>query len=286
MANTNLVEWDIITEADFNEMQFDSGVIVKNFDPTTFEMPDEGDLEVVTTGDISLNYGLTLANLGDDVNNIFFQYLELEVATGVSAATLGVTTLGFGAADIKRALGAADVDGNKITTRMYLKSTDFENIAWIGKKLGGGLVAVVIPKALCTSGLGITTTKAGKGKIACTFTGFRSISNKSKAEMEFYSVGTSGVKITAQPADVTTTVGTATTFSVTASGTSLTYQWEVLPVGGATYSNISGATSATLSLSTSDVISAASGNKYRCKISDSTGMIYSESATLTVSTGA
>lgn len=190
-TNINLMDWDIITEDDFEDMQFDSGVIVKNFDPSSFKKPSEGDLEFVTSGDISVNYNMTRTNLGDDINNIFFQYLELQVITGVETANITVTALGFGVNSLKRALGAADVEDNKVTTRLYLKSEDFENVAWVGHKIGGGYVAVVMPKSLSTGGLGITATKGGKGRMSLTLTGFRSIKDKTKPEMEFYSTSAS-----------------------------------------------------------------------------------------------
>lgn len=67
--------------------------------------------------------------------------------------------------------------------------------------------------------------------------------------------------ITAQPANTTRCAGTTASFSVTATGNSPTYQWQVSTNGGGTYTNIAGATSATLTLS--GVTTAMSGNLYR-----------------------
>ena len=49
--------------------------------------------------------------------------------------------------------------------------------------------------------------------------------------------------ITGQPSNATICAGSNNTFSVTASGTALTYQWQLSTDGGTNYSNIAGATS-------------------------------------------
>ena len=66
--------------------------------------------------------------------------------------------------------------------------------------------------------------------------------------------------ITAQPADLTACEGTAANFSVTASGSGLSYQWQVSTDGGGTYTDISGATSATYSVTAATTLN---GYRYR-----------------------
>ena len=46
MAMVDLMEFDILQEEDFQAMTFDSGIIVKDFDPTNFVMPSEGDVSL------------------------------------------------------------------------------------------------------------------------------------------------------------------------------------------------------------------------------------------------
>lgn len=289
MAMVNLMDFDILQEADFNAMVFDSGILVKDFDPNNYVMPSEGDVSVVTSGDISVSDGVTSVNLGDDVNNIFFNYLELQVVTGKEASTISVTALKFDAEGIRKALGAADIDQSdirKVITRLYYKETDFENLAFVMHRIDGGYVAVVMNKALSTGGLAITTTKGGKGRMALTFTGYRSIKNKSKGEIEYYvSTGTSsGIDITAQPQNVEVVAGTAATFSVTATGAT-GYQWQVQTPTDTVFTDISGETSDELELSASDVTIDASGNRYRCKLTSATGTRFTTPAMLTVGTG-
>jgi len=70
------------------------------------------------------------------------------------------------------------------------------------------------------------------------------------------------VGLNVSPATRAVCVGGSTSFSATAtSGGPLTYQWAVSTDGGTNYSNISGATSATLNLT--GVTQAMSGNRYR-----------------------
>ena len=289
MAMVDLMDFDVLQEEDFQAMTFDSGIIVKDFDPTNFVMPSEGDVSLVTSGDINVTDNVTRADLGEDVNNIHFVYAELQVVTGKDAATITITGLKFGTEDIRRALGAADIDTQderKVTTRLYYKETDFENLTFIMHKLDGGYVAVVMNKALSTGGLSITATKGGKGRMALTFTGFRSIKDKTKGEIDYYIAagGENGISITAQPGNVTVTAGTATSFSVTATGAT-GYQWQVQTPTDVGFVDISGKTSATLSLAAADVTAEADGNRYRCKLSNSSGARYTIPAMLTVTTG-
>lgn len=92
------------------------------------------------------------------------------------------------------------------------------------------------------------------------------------------------ITISAQPTNQSTddAIGEAT-FSVTAAGqATLQYQWQRQTASGTTWSNITGATSASLALT--GLTTAANGNKYRVRISSTGGAltVTSNSATLTV----
>jgi hypothetical protein len=73
-----------------------------------------------------------------------------------------------------------------------------------------------------------------------------------------------GPAITSQPLDINTCATTAT-FTATASGTNLTYQWQLSTDGGATYTAIAGATSSTLVLT--GLTAAQANYKYRLVVS-------------------
>jgi hypothetical protein len=82
--------------------------------------------------------------------------------------------------------------------------------------------------------------------------------------------------ITQHPADVTVSVGQSASFSVSASGTGpLSYQWR------RNGSNISGATSATYTISS--VTAGDDGARFRCVVTNSAGSATSNEATLSVS---
>ena len=92
----NLMDYELVQLSDINGTVYDSGVIVKDFDPTNFTPPAEGDLLFLSSGDISINDNVDTLDLGADLNSIHFEYAELRVVTGKPAATVTVTGASFG----------------------------------------------------------------------------------------------------------------------------------------------------------------------------------------------
>ena len=91
--------------------------------------------------------------------------------------------------------------------------------------------------------------------------------------------------ISNQPSDVSTCNNSAASFSIVATGTSISYQWQMSTDGGVTYTDIAGETNSSLSFAT--VTSSMNNNKYRVVItSTSCNTITSNAATLSVSTPA
>ena len=83
------------------------------------------------------------------------------------------------------------------------------------------------------------------------------------------------------PANTAACVGKNATFTVSSAGGPNTYQWQVSTNGGTTYTNISGATAATLTLT--GVAQSQNGNLYRCVVTAAPcGAVTSGAATLTV----
>ena len=86
-------------------------------------------------------------------------------------------------------------------------------------------------------------------------------------------------KITTQPGNQTVTAGQTATFTAAATGSPTpTVQWQVSTSGGA-FSNVSGATSTTLSFTTA---SSQNGNQYQAVFTNSAGSATTTAATLTV----
>ena len=91
------------------------------------------------------------------------------------------------------------------------------------------------------------------------------------------------VTITTQPANQTACSGANASFTVVSAGSSPAYQWQVSTNGGGTWTNITGATNATLTLTA--VTPAMSGNQYRVVASNTCpSSVNSQAATLTVTT--
>lgn len=95
-----------------------------------------------------------------------------------------------------------------------------------------------------------------------------------------------------QPANLTVPPGSNATFSVTATGypSSFTYQWQRLPAGSSSWSNLSDngtySGSITSILTVNNATLAMNGAQFLCIVSNSAGQTYSNPATLKVVTGA
>ena len=90
-------------------------------------------------------------------------------------------------------------------------------------------------------------------------------------------VGCSDASISSQPTTPTVCTGSAATFSVTATGSGLSYQWQLSTDGGNTFTNISGATAA--SYTTPVVTGSMSNYKYRVVISSTCSALTATSST-------
>jgi hypothetical protein len=86
--------------------------------------------------------------------------------------------------------------------------------------------------------------------------------------------------ILSQPLSTAACPGTNASFTVSATGGTLTYQWQVSTNGGASYNDIPGATAATLNLT--GVTAAMNGNLYRCVVDNGSNPATSVSGQLTV----
>ncbi len=93
----------------------------------------------------------------------------------------------------------------------------------------------------------------------------------------------SGITITGQPANVSTCAGTNATFTLVATGTGLSYKWQVSTNGGTTFTDITPAQTGT-SLTLSNVTVAMNNNQYRAIVSSSCSSVTSNAATLNVNT--
>lgn len=178
-----------IPQNTFEGLQVNTGVLVTTFNPTTPAITDEA-IVCATTGGINVACVPTYSDWGEDVDNCPNNTKELKHLDGWEC-TMSTTGLGTSPANIKLALGAADIDGtntSKIVPRRDLEQTDFSDLWWVGDRADGGLVACKMINALSTGGFSLQTTKNGKGQISLKITGHVSINAQDTMPMEFYSL--------------------------------------------------------------------------------------------------
>ena len=181
----------VIPQSTFEDMQLDTGVLLKNFDPTKVGAPADEDIITATTGGIQIKCEPSFSDLGEDVDNVPNNMKELKHLDSW-ACSMSTTALGTSPELIKFALGCADIDGtntSKIVPRADLAQSDFaSSIWWVGDRADGGAVAVQLKNALSTSGFSLQTTKNGKGQTSIEITGHVSINAQKDVPMVFYSI--------------------------------------------------------------------------------------------------
>lgn len=207
----NLAEYTTITEQQFSSMQFDSGVILSNFDPTNPTDITGDKILFATTGDISITSGKEIVDLGEDVNNLHGQLKELQYLSN-RTNTVSFTALNLDAATLAYALGAAKtsrVTGSNVAEQVELKNflelSDFKDVWWVGMLIGGGVVAVNLKNALSTDDVALSTSKDGKGNLSVTLTAFGTIRDLTLVPITYYYIPEMSVSLNKQ--NITLSVG-------------------------------------------------------------------------------
>jgi len=280
----------------FQSIQINAGVILNTFDPATGSYT-KANIIGATTGGNSFSTNPTFSDYFADVDNVpnnTKQGKKIEYYDPALSTTFVTIDNNLG----KMLITAADLDTNNSThiiPRNSLKDDDFKDIWLVGdysdknNNTNGGFVAIHIKNALNTGGFQFQSTKNGKGQFSADFHGHYDIEDIDDVPFEVYiKSGSDGtIAITTQPSDVTKTAGSTASFTVAATTTTgtLTYQWQSKGTTDAGYTDISGETSATLSLSSSEVIVDNSGTQYRCKVGNGTDSVMTNAAILTVNAG-
>ena len=218
-----------ITPEQAGGVQFDTGLLVKNFDITTFRQSLlEGQVAVVTKDSFGVNVNRDTVNVLSDLNNIYFDYMEGLVTTKITAQVT-FTLASMNAEDLAAALGSADIDGDKITVRYGIAASDFKNIALILPVMDGGYVIAEIPKSYSTGGLSISTSKTSVGGLSCTMTGYKSLADSTIQPINLYRVAASNelASITVASAAGSTAGTTKLTISNYTPGTGESYVYKV-----------------------------------------------------------
>jgi hypothetical protein len=180
----------VATDA-FQKFQLNAGILLTEFDPATPTV-DKSKIIGATSGGNSFTATPTFTDLGDDVDNVPANTMELKTLDSVEA-TMNGTFKTIDNALGKMLIGAADIVGNnKIIPRADLKLDDFNDIWWVGDysdkngDTNGGFIAIKLINALSTDGLSITPNDKGKGDFSYTFTGHYSINDMTVLPYEVY----------------------------------------------------------------------------------------------------
>lgn len=175
----------------FEQIQTDAGILLYDFNPESPDAVKDSDIICPTTGGITAACVPTYSDMGDDVDNCPANLLELKHLDSWDCS-LQFTSLGTSPKSIRLALGAADIDTDDdthIVPRKALKTTDAQDVWWVGDRADGGMVAVQLKKALSTSGFSLKTTKSGKGNTSVTLTGHVTTDTQEEVPMDFWSTG-------------------------------------------------------------------------------------------------
>ena len=278
----DLTKIETLTVDQIDDIQFDTGVFVKNFNIEQFRQSIlDGQISRVTKDSFGVNVQRDTVNVLSDLNGVHFDYMEGLVTTKVTASVT-FTLASMSAEDLALALGAADVDGDLITVKFAIEEDDFQNVALILPILDGGFVIAELPKAFSTGGLSISTSKAAVGGLSCTMTGFKSLADRSIQPINLYRITAEG---SLETLTVTSAAGTVT------GDTKITVTDYTLPTGAHWVYKV-GSTAPTIGYrempdytwtewdGTSD-ITAATGKKITIAAVNQNGAIAAGSATVT-----
>lgn len=177
-----------ITKSQFDEMQFNAGVLVRSFDINQPAIQDE-DIVCATTGGFSLAVEPSYVDLGDGVYMMQPGTAEMMMLTGWSVEA-SFTCISMSASTIRMVLGSAQNSAdNGIVPRMELQDADYNNLYWIGDRVDGGMVVVELINALSDEGISIQTKPKGMGEVSVHLTCHASIEEDMEAvPVEIYSV--------------------------------------------------------------------------------------------------
>lgn len=282
----------------FKGISFNAGTLLSDFDPTTGTLV-RANIIGATTGGSQFNPNLNIISLFDGIDNAKTNTMQGQLIKDCDPHL--TTTLLTATPDniTKLVPNSSAVTSGGLTTIVptdgIIPEENFFDLwlltdyATMDTPTGvvQGFFAIHMMNCVNVNGLQGQTSDSGKTQFSCDFRAFYDAEDESQTvPYEVYmKVPTGSIGIVTQPKSVTVEEGTATSFTVAATGTSLTYQWQLCAVGDVTFYDIEGETSTTLSLATSDVTAEASGNRYRCKVSDGNDSVYTNSAILTVEAG-
>ena len=185
-----------IPEDTFQRLQINSGILCRNFTPTSGQV-EENDMIGATTGGITFAATPTFTDFGEDIDNCPKNSMELKRITAYDP-TMSGTFLTINDEVCKILLGSSTSSTvetsktQKYTPSMSLATSDFKTLWFVGdysqdnSESGGGFVAIELLNALNTTGFQIQTTDRGKGQFAFELHGHASISTPDVVPFNVY----------------------------------------------------------------------------------------------------
>lgn len=179
----------------FKQIQFNAGVLCKNFNFFTGEVSD---IIGATTGGISVAITPSTTDYGEDIDNVKKNTYQLKKIDSWEAKFSG-TFVAAGQATIKRLLAAADASTPSApsgTTAAYTPTLltpraefnigpgeDFTTVWWVGDYTDdnsdstGKFIAIRLDSALNTAGFSLKTSDKAKGQFSFEFLAHYSLTN-------------------------------------------------------------------------------------------------------------
>lgn len=179
-----------IPETTFQNLQLNAGVLLNDFDPVTAEVANEAIIGA-TTGGVNFTAVPAFSDYGEDIDNCPKNMMELKKLDSWDINMSGTyVTVNVNA--IKSLVGAADVEGEKITPRNDVKLSDFTDVWWVGDysdqngETKGGYVAIHMMNTLSTGGFAIQSNDNGKGNFSFRYTAHYSMDAQDTVPFEVY----------------------------------------------------------------------------------------------------
>ncbi len=173
-----------VPEDTFNHLIKGSGVVLKNFDTETLNYTNE-DFLCATSGGIKVSSTMETSDRGEQVDNVKKNTKEL-AELSQRTHTITFTAKSATTEMVKRAVGAADLEGTKLVLRNYLENKDFAPLWIVFGKTNGGAMVAHFPDTLSTGGLDFSSSNDETGSFNCTFTAYSSLQTQDVDAVEYY----------------------------------------------------------------------------------------------------
>lgn len=259
----------------FDELTMNVCMLVSTFNPATFDFNSGiagSTILASTTGGVTFTAAAEYTDLGDDVDNAPKNCMEFKHKED-GEVTLTGNLVTVNKQLVKMLIGAASIEGNKITPDEDLRTSHFINELWAITDYGnGGIIAIKMKRVLNTSGFSIATTDKSKAQFAFTFTCHKTVVDEADPAYEIYLLTpeekTGSVLLDAH--QINLTVGDTATLTVETVPAGKTVTWSS---GSSSVATVSGGT----------VTAVAAGNTIITASMTSDGVTYTDTCTVIVS---